>query len=122
MATTLPRQLATYATASVLVVLLAVFTLLPDSDGPRGGGLAPATAASPRDTVEGFRSDVNQAASLLTEAYHRHREEPGLFWSDEAKATAARAEALFVRAGRYLDLRETRPPISQAAAWKPPCS
>ncbi len=109
MATTLPRQLATYATASVLVVLLAVFTLLPDSDGPRGGGLAPATAASPRDTVEGFRSDVNQAASLLTEAYHRHREEPGLFWSDEAKATAARAEALFVRAGRYLDLREIPP-------------
>ena len=97
----------------VCLVLAALFIALQLFASRQAMGsldlLAPAQTASPRATLEGFRSNVSRASSLLMSAYHQNKLEPGLFWSQGVTDKVTEAEALLARAARALDLRDIPP-------------
>jgi MscS family membrane protein len=71
--------------------------------------LSPAETSSPRATLEGFKTNVARASSLLMEAHRQNRSEPGLFASQSVNEKVKEAEALLARAARALDLRGIPP-------------
>jgi MscS family membrane protein len=75
--------------------------------------LAPPDTSSPRATLQNLQGSVDQATALLLDAYRQFQDEPGFFRSPEVRAKVARAEALFAKAARSLDLSEI-PPVNRS--------
>ncbi|HZH50934.1 MAG TPA: mechanosensitive ion channel domain-containing protein [Microvirga sp.] len=106
------RPLREAAIPAVSVLLLAVFIAFQFLASPSIGSirfLAAAETSSPRATLEGFRTNIAQASSLLMEAYRQHKSEPGLFQSREVRRKVEEAEGFLAQAARALDLRDVPP-------------
>ncbi|RDI60827.1 mechanosensitive ion channel family protein [Microvirga subterranea] len=97
----------------VCVLLAAFFVVFQFLATPPALGslrfLAAAETSSPRATLEGFRSNVARASSLLLEAYRENNAEPGFFQSQSVKDKVKEAEGLLAQAARALDLRDVPP-------------
>ncbi|MET0530661.1 MAG: hypothetical protein ABW003_20395, partial [Microvirga sp.] len=104
-------------TLAVLFALLAtVASGSASAQGPAAAArapLGPADTSNPRATLETFRTSVIEAIAVLMEAYRQNQVEPGLFRSPEVRAKVTRAEALFARAVRTLDLSDV-PPVNRS--------
>lgn len=109
-----PRRTLQEAAVPVVCALLAVFFVAfqffatPSALGTFRF-LAAAETSSPRATLEGFRTNVARASSLLLEAYRQNKADPSLFQSQSVKDKVKEAEGHLAQAARALDLRDIPP-------------
>jgi MscS family membrane protein len=109
-----PRRLFEEAAIPLVCALLVIFFVAFQflATPPALGNLrllSPAETSSPRATLEGFRTNIARASSLLMEAHGQNKSEPGLFVSQSVKEKVKEAETLLARAARALDLRGIPP-------------
>lgn len=109
-----PRRPLQEALVPLVCVLLAVFFIVFQflATPPALGSLkflAAAETSSPRAALEGFRSNIARASSLLLEAYQENKAQPGFFQSQSVKDKVREAEGFLAQAARALDLRDIPP-------------
>ncbi len=66
--------------------------------------LAPPDTSSPKGTISSFVENINESYQTLMVAYDQYQQEPGIFPSDYVRERARKAEIMFKRAERCLNL------------------
>ena len=95
-----------------LLLLQTSLTASPLVDRP----LAPPDTSSPQATLRSFVENVNESHQVLMAAYDQYLQEPEPFPSTSVREQAKRAEILFQRAERTLNLSEIPPRLKQDQA------